>query len=115
VLTTRHCKKYTDIKNYYNEIINTNMDIIKQLKEQLNDAKNEDNIKMREKNRQEEANNQVVGPLQKASEDVQNLKKQRDRHEKICNELVKCQEEIIEMERGSKEVEWGYEVRLQQF
>ena len=30
-LTLKHAKKYAEIKNYYNEITNTNMDIIKQL------------------------------------------------------------------------------------
>lgn len=56
-----------------------------------------------------------MGPLQKASDDVQRLKTKKKKHDRICAELVACQEEIIEMERASKEVEWGYEVRLQQF
>ena len=37
--TTAHDeKKYSDIKDYYSEITNTNMDIIKQLKDDLADA-----------------------------------------------------------------------------
>jgi hypothetical protein len=28
-LTSKHAKKYSDIKNYYQEITNTNLDIIK--------------------------------------------------------------------------------------
>lgn len=37
-LTTKHSKKYSDIKEYYSEITNTNLDIIKQLKDDLADA-----------------------------------------------------------------------------
>jgi len=44
-LTQKHAKKYNDIKNYYQEITNTNLDIIKQLKDELTDAKKEDTSK----------------------------------------------------------------------
>ena len=37
-LTKKQEKKYSDIKDYYSEITNTNMDIIKQLKDDLADA-----------------------------------------------------------------------------
>lgn len=37
-LTKKHENKYADIKEYYSEITNTNMDIIKQLKDDLVDA-----------------------------------------------------------------------------
>jgi len=39
-LTNKHEKKYSDIRDYYSEITNTNMDIIRQLKEDLGDATN---------------------------------------------------------------------------
>lgn len=62
-LTQKHSKKYQDIKNYYQEITNTNLDIIKQLKDELTDAKKEDTSKQKQKMDQEEANKQVVEPL----------------------------------------------------
>jgi growth arrest-specific protein 8 len=37
-LTKKHEQKYADIKEYYSEITNTNMDIIKQLKDDMSDA-----------------------------------------------------------------------------
>jgi len=55
-LTTKHARKYADIKNYYQEITNTNLDIIKQLKDELSDAKKEDTTKQKQKMDQEEAN-----------------------------------------------------------
>lgn len=48
-LTQKHAKKYADIKNYYQEITNTNLDIIKQLKDELTDAKKEDTTKQKQK------------------------------------------------------------------
>lgn len=69
-LTSKHAKKYADIKNYYQEITNTNLDIIKQLKDELSDAKKEDTTKQKQKMDQEEANKQIVEPLQKASEEL---------------------------------------------
>lgn len=41
-LTMKHSKKYSDIKEYYSEITNTNLDIIKQLKDDLADANQQD-------------------------------------------------------------------------
>lgn len=43
-LTGKHEKKYMDIKAYYQEITNTNLDIIKQLKDELSDARKEDTM-----------------------------------------------------------------------
>ena len=48
-LTGKHAKKYADIRNYYQEITNTNLDIIKQLKDELSDAKKEDTTKQKQK------------------------------------------------------------------
>ena len=38
-LTKKHTTKYLAIKNYYNEITNTNLDLLKQLKEDVIDQK----------------------------------------------------------------------------
>ena len=48
-LTSKHAKKYGDIKAYYQEITNTNLDIIKQLKDELSDARSEDSKKQKAK------------------------------------------------------------------
>lgn len=41
-LTAKHAKKYADIKAYYQEITNTNLDIINQLKDTLAADRKED-------------------------------------------------------------------------
>ena len=56
-LTTKHAKKYTDIKLYYSEITNTNLDIINQLKDTLGLDRKEDADTRRKKSDQEDKNN----------------------------------------------------------
>ncbi|CDW78359.1 growth-arrest-specific protein 8 [Stylonychia lemnae] len=114
-LTQKHAKKYNDIKNYYQEITNTNLDIIKQLKDELTDAKKEDTSKQKQKMDQEEANKQVVEPLQKASEEVKKLSEKKKKHDTIMDKLKECQAFIMEHDSVLKDIEWQYEVRLQQF
>ena len=48
-LTGKHEQKYKDIKTYYQEITNTNLDIIKQLKDELSDARKEDTMMRKKK------------------------------------------------------------------
>lgn len=48
-LTSKHAKKYNDIKNYYQEITSTNLDIIKSLKDELSDTRKEDAAKQKQR------------------------------------------------------------------
>ena len=86
-LTGKHEQKYKDIKAYYQEITNTNLDIIKQLKDELSDARKEDTMMQKKKLDQEEANKQIVEPLTKASEEVKVLTKQKIKHDGIMSLL----------------------------
>ena len=114
-LTGKHEQKYKDIKAYYSEITNTNLDIIKQLKDELSDARKEDTLMQKKKLDMEEANKQIVDPLFKASEEVKELNKQKAKHDTIMEYLSETQMSIKARERVLKDVEWQYEVRLQQF
>ncbi len=114
-LTGKHEKKYTDIKAYYQEITNTNLDIIKQLKDELSDARKEDTMMQKVKLDQEEANKQIVEPLTKASEEVKVLTRQKIKHDTIMGSLGETQDNIMERDFVLKDVEWQYEVRLQQY
>ena len=64
---------------------------------------------------QEEANKQVVEPLQKASEEVKKLSEKKKKHDSIMEKLKECQSQIMEHDAVLKDIEWQYEVRLQQF
>jgi hypothetical protein len=56
-LTAKHAKKYADIRAYYGEITNTNLDIINQLKDTLQLDRKEDADTRRKKSDQEDKNN----------------------------------------------------------
>lgn len=62
-LTLAHEKKYTHIKNYYQEITNTNMEIIKSLKNDLQQKKADDAMKLKQLMDQEAKNKLVLEPM----------------------------------------------------
>ena len=86
-LTAAHDKKYKDIKNYYQEITNTNLDIIKQLKEELADAKRKDATKLKQLMDQEKDNKKVVQPLRQANDEVNELTRKKEEYTKIMDSL----------------------------
>lgn len=54
-------------------------------------------------------------PLQKATEELKQLTKKKLKHNTIMGSLEETQRGIMEQDGNHKEVEWQYEVRLQQF
>ena len=65
-LTTKHSQKYEAIKTYYAEITNTNLDIIRQLKDDLADARKDDNGLRRELRNEADKNAAKKGPYDAA-------------------------------------------------
>lgn len=114
-LTIQHAGKYADIRTYYQDITSTNLDIIKSLKEDLADAKKEDQSKLKQLLDQEAENRKVVNPLKKADEDIQMLKEQKREYDKEINLLKKYKKRIRKMTDEYKDIEWNYEVKLQQY
>jgi hypothetical protein len=113
-LTSKHERKYLDIKDYYSEITNTNMDIIKQLKDDLQDANGQNQKTQREKMHQEERNSMVEIPLAQANKEVKELELKKAHHKEIQHQLEECQGRIAAASEGIEQDEWEYEVKLQQ-
>ena len=57
----------------------------------------------------------MVEPLTQASEEVNQLLKTKQKYDIIMEKLTETQDGIAHFEGTSKEIEWQYEVRLQQF
>lgn len=55
---------------------------------------------------QEEANKQVVEPLQKASEEVKKLSEKKRIHDQIMEKLKDTQAQIMEHDAILKDIEW---------
>ena len=64
---------------------------------------------------QTEANNKVVEPLNQATQEVEQLNKKQKTHNSIMAKLAETQQGIAHYDETSKEIEWQYEVRLQQY
>lgn len=93
-LTLQHEKKYTNIKNYYQEITNTNMEIIKSLKNDLQQKKADDNMKQKQLLDQEAKSLMVIEPMKAANEEIQTLEKVKEEYQKISAKLEKYKEQI---------------------
>ena len=64
---------------------------------------------------EQDSNDAVVKPLNEANEEVEKLKKQKIKHDNIMTQLTTTQQGIAEFQDKTKDIEWQYEVRLQQF
>ena len=111
-LTLGHEKKYAEIKHYYLEITNTNMEIIKQLKEDLADAKATEATKNKDFKEQQAESQKITVPLNEAQRETEQLLKKQIKYEEIKEKLEVCKKHITEDDKLLKELEWEYEVKL---
>jgi len=87
-LTTKHAAKYKAIMTYYAEITNTNLDIIRQLKDDLADARKDDNGLRRELRNEADKNAAKRGPYDEAIARCKKLEVDALKHKKIKDEFV---------------------------
>lgn len=90
-LTHKHAQKYEAIKNYYSEITNTNLDLIRQLKDDLNLAKKEDADAKKTLRTAIKENAEKKDPYEKALTEIEILGKKAIKHGKIKDQLGKVQ------------------------
>ena len=95
-LTHKHALKYEAIKNYYSEITNTNLDLIRQLKDDLALAKADDNKEKKLLRQEEQKNAEIKDPYEKALAEIEVLRKKAIKHEKIKEELSRVQLNIAD-------------------
>jgi hypothetical protein len=69
-LTQKVSQKYDDIKFYYQEITNTNLEMISGLKKELHREKVDNDAQHRAMQEEQDQNDAVVKPLQEASDEV---------------------------------------------
>ena len=74
-LTQKVAQKYEEIRNYYQEITNTNLEMISELKKELAKERQDDNVQQRAMQEEQDANDAVVKPLNEANEQVAKLLK----------------------------------------
>jgi len=93
----------------------TNFDLLRNQTEVLDRAMRTNKQAEIEKSREERRNNDIVEPFEKDKAMVEELKKKQVIHHKIMEELTSTQKQIVDYDKRTREMEWQYEVRLQQF
>ena len=110
-----HAANYKDIKNYYNDITNSNLSLIKQFKEDIDKAKDQEEKNRKRLMKMEEQNKRLQIPLDECTKDIEKLKKDLEEWEMIKGEKKLLRENITGLEEEYKKLEYEYEVRLQQY
>ena len=114
-LIEKHDQNYAKIKSYYQEITNTNLDIIKQLKEELDDVRKDDQEKLKDFIEQKRNNTKMQQPLNETMAAVKMLIEKKKKFNKMKEELYGYKDQILALDKQYREIEWQYEVKLQQY
>eukprot|EP00924_Labyrinthula_sp_SR-Ha-C_P006898 snap_masked-scaffold_8-processed-gene-3.60-mRNA-1 protein AED:1.00 eAED:1.00 QI:0/-1/0/0/-1/1/1/0/378 len=109
----RHTKKLFDIKNYFSDIIHNNLDLIRNLKEELLELRKKD-IKD-EKHLSEVAgkNKTLSFPLKEALKNIESLKSEIKEYEHLKEQLRLTKQKIDKIKQDNEEKEWKFEVIFQ--
>ncbi|XP_030622407.1 dynein regulatory complex subunit 4 [Chanos chanos] len=114
-LIKNHEKAFTDIKNYYSDITVSNLNLIKTLKNQHDEMKKKQSRLEKEMAEVLLQNKNLTEPLQKAKEEVTELKKQLANYEKDKASLAGAKARLKVAEKEIKSLKWENEELEQRF
>lgn len=115
LLKNKHADNYKDIKNYYNDITTSNLSLIKQFKEDIQKAQDNEEKERQTLHKLQLQNQRLRKPYEEALEDIKRLKKDEEIWLQVTKEKRKLREQIRQDEEEYKRLEYEYEVALQQF
>lgn len=113
-LTVLHNNKYRDIKNYYSDITTTNLSKIKDLKAEIQVAQMADEKDRKLLLKAEETFKRLSEPLKMITDEINRLKEDRAKWKAVKEEKKKRRDMIAELERAFRDLEYEYEIKLQQ-
>lgn len=114
-LMKNHEKAFSDIKNYYNDITLNNLALINSLKEQIEEMKRKEERLEKEMGEIQLQNKRLVEPLQRAKEEVDELRRQLSNYQKDKSSLSTAKARLRVLEKEYKNLEWEHEVLEQRF
>lgn len=114
-LMKNHEKAFSDIKNYYNDITLNNLALINSLKEQVEDMKKREERMEKQMAEIQAENRRLTEPLQKAREEVAELKRQLSNYEKVKSSLTSAKARLRVQDDELKSLHWEHEVLEQRF
>mmetsp|Transcript_81699 Transcript_81699/g.210340 ORF Transcript_81699/g.210340 Transcript_81699/m.210340 type:complete len:463 (-) Transcript_81699:215-1603(-) len=107
-------KDFLEIKNYYSEITNSNLDLIKRLKEEHSEIKKRETDDAKKMWDLVQRNNQLKEPLKRAHQDVERLEDELLAYQEDKKKLVAVKEKIKNNETLLHRMEFQHEVLTQQ-
>ena len=114
-IKAQHAANYKDIKNYYNDITNSNLSLIKQFKEDIEKAKGQEEKDLKRLTKMEDQNKRLQIPLDDARKEIEKMKRDLEEWKQIKAEKKKLRTQISGLENEYLKLEYEYEVALQQF
>ena len=106
-------RKFDKIKKYYSDITHANLELIKNLKEEVGDMKKKEAAVQKEVNDIRRINKKLSKPLQKNRKLVEQLKADLVQYKQDKLLLAQIQASLYTMEDRLKNLEWEYEVQNQ--
>lgn len=114
-LMKNHEKAFSDIKNYYNDITLNNLALINTLKEQVEEMKKKEERMEKQMADIAAENRRLVEPLQRAREQVDDLRRQLANYDKDKQSLANAKARLKVMEEDYKALGWEHDVLEQRF
>ena len=112
-LMKKHKQSLNDIKNYYSDIIHSNLDLIKSLKSEIIEVQKKEKLKEQQMLEISNINRSLSKPLKKYLSDIETLKGTLKTYEKEKEILKNTQENINRLQSEYEELQWKHEI-LQQ-
>lgn len=112
-LMAKHKQAFDDIKNYYRDITHNNLDLIKQLKDEVNTMRKADQQKEKEVNEISKVNEKISQPLQEHLTLVEKLKDDLKTYEREKVALQAAKHRLIVLEDQLKNLQWEHEILTQ--
>ena len=114
-LITSHEKAFGDIKLYYNEITHSNLDLIKSLKEEVEDLRKKEQGDERVMYSIASENKKMSEPLRKALDQVRTLKEARDSYRADIAALHETKAAILVVQDRVENLRWEHEILQQRY
>lgn len=114
-LMKTHETNFAEIKNYYNDITLNNLGLISGLKEQLITLRKKEDRMEKQMAEINAENKRLVEPLQKAREEVEELRKSLSSYDKDKQSLASAKARLKVQNEEFKSLGWEHEVLEQRF
>lgn len=114
-LTEEHSAKYTAIKTYYADITAQNLDLIKTLKNTINDLRRHEDQDKKLLQQIEKEYKNLSDPLKQLNEEIKMLNEMKIENANIVNQKKEIKKDIEIAEAFYRKLEYEFEVKFQQY